>query len=149
MVMVGPRVYAQMAEDGVFPRRIALGSETPSIAIALQVVLALGAFFVGGLRDLLLYTGFLLGLSAACTVGCLFLRGAGAEGSKGASRSGSGVLVAAAIFVGATLGAAGFMLAREPWEAAAGGGTLLVGAVVYRFGRFDARSAPATVDSSR
>ena len=29
MVMAGPRVYARMAEDGLFPRRLGVAKEVP------------------------------------------------------------------------------------------------------------------------
>jgi hypothetical protein len=35
------------------------------------------------------------------------------------------------LFIGATLGSAGFMVYREPVQAAAGFGTLILGALVY------------------
>jgi len=132
MVMVGPRVYAQMAADGLFPARLVPGDEVPRGAIALQVGLALVAFFVAELRELMSYVGFLLGLSTAATVGCLFLPDpAGAD----TSRAAPGMPWIPGLFIVATLGSSIFMLLREPAQAGAGLLTLLVGVVVYRVER--------------
>ncbi len=129
MVMVGPRVYAQMASDGLFPKRLVSQGEVPRGAIALQVALALVAFFVGELRDLLLYAGFLLGLSAATTVACLFL--SSMRPGPGESKV-LGMPWIPALFIVATLGSAGFTLVRQPLQAGVGLATLAVGAGVYR-----------------
>jgi amino acid transporter len=128
MVMVGPRVYAQMAADGLFPKALAPKDGVPRGAIALQVGLALAAFFIAELRDLLLYAGFLLGISTATTVGCLFLPSMRA--SIDASRI-PGMPWIPAIFIVATIGSAGFTLIREPIQAGVSLGTLALGSLVY------------------
>jgi fructoselysine transporter len=130
MVMVGPRIYAKMADDGVLPRALRSGEETPRAAILLQVGLALIAFFLAELRELLLYVGFLLGLSAAGTVACLFVipRPPDVPGNQGQARR---VLWVPLLFVGATLGSAGFMVVSEPRQAIAGFATLAVGVAIY------------------
>jgi amino acid transporter len=128
MVMIGPRVYAQMAEDGVLPRSLAASGDAPHRAIALQVALSLVAFFMSELRELMLYVGFLLGLSAAATVACLFMNSMREEEGRS---SVPGFPWVPGLFIGATLGSAGFLVLREPVQAAAGLGTLAVGAVVY------------------
>lgn len=75
MVMIGPRVYAQMAEDGLFPRRFAFAGVAPTQAIGLQVALSLGVLFVTDLRAQLTNVGWLLGLfTALSVVGLLCLR---------------------------------------------------------------------------
>lgn len=132
MIMVGPRVYAQMAADGLLPRALAAdGEEMPRVAIGLQVGLALAAFFVAGIRELLDYVGFLLGLSAAATVACLFLPGLRAR----AAASVPGFPVVPLLFVAMTLGSSAFLVRREPLEAAIGLSTLLGGVAVYAFMR--------------
>lgn len=146
MVMVGPRVYAQMAEDGLFPHSLvaqgdAAGGEVPRGAIALQVGLALLAFFVGELRDLLLYVGFLLGLSAAATVACLFLPVPREAAEQPATRV-PGAPVVPVVFVIATLGSSWFVVVREPVQAAVGLGTLVVGVLAYGLGRRFSQAPP-------
>jgi APA family basic amino acid/polyamine antiporter len=128
MIMVGPRVYAQMADDGVLPRSLGSGVDAPHRAIAFQVGLSLIAFFMSDLRELLLYVGFLLGLSAAATVSCLFLKSMRENGARPPML---GFPWVPGLFIGATLGSAGFMVYREPVQAAAGFGTLILGALVY------------------
>ncbi len=133
MVMVGPRIYAQMAEDGLLPRALRARSPTPRVSIGLQVGLALAAFFVGELRDLLLYVGFLLGVSSSATVCCLFV-GEGESGDSAEAvpaRRAPGEPVVPLVFVAATLGSVGFMVFSEPVQALAGLATLALGAGVY------------------
>lgn len=127
MVMVGPRVYAQMANDGLLPRPLASSEAEPRGAIALQVGLALIAFFVSDLQDLLLYAGFLLSLSAAATVGCLFLPQAEDKAHPPARVA----FWYAALFILVTLASCGFMIFREPAQAASGVSTLALGLAVY------------------
>ncbi len=131
MVMVGPRVYAQMAEDGLLPAVFAGGDESPRNAIVLQVVLSVAAFFLADLRALLDYTGFLLGLSAAATVACLFLPNVRAIPGPRVW----GAPFVPLLFIGATLGSSAFMVVREPLEAAFGIGTLALGVAVYALQR--------------
>lgn len=136
MVMIGPRVYAQMAEDGVLPKSLISSGDAPHRAIALQVGLSLVAFFMSELRELMLYVGFLLGLSAAATVSCLFLRSMREENGRPPM---PGFPWVPGLFIGATLASAGFLVVREPVQAAAGFGTLAIGAALYllstRWGR--------------
>ena len=128
MVMVGPRIYAQMADDGVLPSALGSGSAPPRAAIGLQVGLALVAFFLSDLRELLLYVGFLLGLSAAGTVACLFMLDPDRDAEEGTSRLHPWLPL---VFIGATLGSAAFLVVSEPAQAFAGFGTLAIGALVY------------------
>lgn len=127
MIVAGPRVYAQMARDGVFPevfsdRRRGEGG-SPAAAIALQCGLAALVVLVSTLEDLLSYLGFTLSLSAAGTVACLFVLRA-REGS-------SGGLVAPAIYVACTICFAALAVARHPVELAAALGTMASGLVLY------------------
>ena len=77
MIVAGPRVYAQMANDGVFPK-LFKGTErggvfTPANAVWLQVGLSLVFAVYLDLLDLIKYLGFTLSVSAALTVCCLFI----------------------------------------------------------------------------
>ena len=73
MVVAGPRVYAKMAEDGVFPRLFNVNqSSVPVAAIWLQVILASVVVYFTTLKSLLDYLGFTLSVSAALTVACIF-----------------------------------------------------------------------------
>ena len=74
LVMAGPRVYARMADDGVFPGFFRFGGAgAPTAAIMAQAGLAILLIVVSDLRGLLSYLGFTLSVSAALTVASLFL----------------------------------------------------------------------------
>ena len=75
MVMAGPRVYARMADDGVFPGFFRMGREVPGRAVLLQAALAIFVVWLSGLADLLSYVGFTLGLSSAGAVAGLLVVG--------------------------------------------------------------------------
>ena len=128
MVMAGPRVYARMAEDGLFPRIFGGGRDVPGTAVALQVGLAVLVLWYSDLARLLGYIGFTLGLSAAATVAGLIairLR----EGPERVPIPGYPWIPG--LFVLVTLGTAGFMILRQPGEAVAGLLTVAVGALLY------------------
>src|SRR5690606_23209082 len=73
MIMVGPRVYAKMADDGLFPPILRFTGEVPRSAVLAQGALAAVVVWISGLRELLSYLGFTLGLSTAATVASLFV----------------------------------------------------------------------------
>jgi APA family basic amino acid/polyamine antiporter len=128
MVMAGPRVYARMAEDGLFPRFFRPGRDVPARAVALQVGLAILVLWYSDLARLLGYIGFTLGLSAAATVAGLVairLR----EGRERVPIPGYPWIPGLFVFV--TLGTAGFMILRQPREAVAGLLTVAVGGLLY------------------
>jgi amino acid transporter len=128
MVMAGPRVYARMAEDGLFPRIFAPGRGVPGRAVALQVGLAILVLWYSDLATLIGYIGFTLSLSAAATIAGLIamrLR----EGPERVPIPGYPWIPG--IFVFVTLGTAGFMIMQQPGEAATGLLTVAVGAVLY------------------
>jgi APA family basic amino acid/polyamine antiporter len=128
MVMAGPRVYARMAEDGLFPRRIGVAKEVPRAAVALQVGLAVLVAWVSGLRELLGYIGFTLGISAAATVGGLIAL----RRREGPLRVPvPGYPWVPGLFILTTLAAASFMAARQPLEAGMGLLTVALGIPAY------------------
>jgi APA family basic amino acid/polyamine antiporter len=75
MIIAGPRVYAKMADDGVFPRFFDTNRQghrgSPAMAIWLQVFLASILVYFSTLKSLLDYLGFTLSVSAALTVACI------------------------------------------------------------------------------
>ncbi len=128
MVMAGPRVYARMAEDGLFPRRLGVAGEVPRAAVALQVGLAVLVAWVSGLRELLGYIGFTLGISAVATVGGLIAL----RRREGPLRVPvPGYPWVPGLFILTTLSAAGFMAARQPLEAGMGLLTVGLGVPAY------------------
>ncbi len=130
MIMAGPRVYAKMAEDGLFPRIAGSfhGATTPRAAVAIQAGLAIIVVWVSDLAELLGYIGFTLGLCSAATVLAL-IRLRHREGPKRVPVF--GYPFTPLVYVLGTLGAAGFMAFRRPGESAAALGTVLLGVVIY------------------
>jgi APA family basic amino acid/polyamine antiporter len=128
LVMAGPRVYARMAADGVFPPFFAFTGEVPRRAIALQVALAVAVVWLSELRELIAAVGFTLGLCAAASVvGLLRLRA-----RAGAARVPiPGHPLVPAFFLATTLFAAGALVVREPRNAALGLAAVALGLVVY------------------
>lgn len=124
MIMAGPRVFARMADDGVFPAALKFRGETPAAAILVQAVLAIVLVLVSDLRSLLGYLGLTLSLSAALTVSCLFVlrrrHGAGEVPVTGS-------IGLPAIYVVATLALALLAASRQPAEWLAAGITVASG----------------------
>lgn len=128
MIMAGPRVYARMARDRVFPSFFGRQGDAPGRAVALQVVLALAVLSMTGLAELLSYIGFTLGLSAAATVlGLVALRRR--EGRLRVPVPGYPWVPL--IFVTTTLAMSSFLIALRPMEALWGALTVASGLPVY------------------
>jgi len=128
MIMAGSRVYARMAHDGFLPPRLAAKGEVPSMAVLLQIGLAIVAVWNGGLVELLGYVGFTLSLSAAATVAGL-LRLRLREGPRGVPVPGYPWVPG--VFIASTVAAAMFMALREPRVAAIGLLTVAAGLPAY------------------
>ena len=128
MVMAGPRVYAKMADDRVFPRFFAFTSEVPAAAIWFQVLLAMIVLWFTTLQQLLGYVGFTLSLSTAVAViGLIILRRK--EGPEMVPIPGYPWVPG--LFILATLTIGGLMLSTGQGEPIAGLVTILVGVGVY------------------
>lgn len=129
LVMAGPRVYAKMADDGVFPRVFRFGGEgAPTAAIMGQAALAIALILMSDLRSLLSYLGFTLSISAALSVASLFVI-ARREGRQ--SVSVWGYPFTPIFYVVVTLVLAGIAGWREPLQLLAGVVTIVSGSVVY------------------
>jgi amino acid transporter len=143
LVMAGPRVYARMADDGVFPRLFRFGGDgAPTAAIMGQAALAIAFIFISDLRGLLSYLGFTLSISAALSVASLFII-AKREGPQ--SVSVWGYPFTPAFYVVVTLVLAGIAGSREPMQFLAAAVTIVSGLVVYyAFGLQKVASAMVT-----
>ena len=91
---------------------------------------------ISSLQGLLTYLGMTLALSAAGTVGTLFLPSSkviadNSESVPEPSRVRTVLLAAALLYVISTLVIAGLAAWNKPWEGAAAIGTLFVGGVIY------------------
>ena len=73
MIMIGPRVYAAMAQDGFLPRAfIGQKDKPPTMSVLLQGGIALVLVFIQSLKQALTNVGAILVLFAALTVLGLF-----------------------------------------------------------------------------
>lgn len=130
MTMIGPRVYAKMADDGMLPRFLAFAGEVPRAAIALQAVVAIAFLWLSGLRAQLDNLGWLLALcTAAAVLGLMRLRLR--EGAEAVPVPGWPWVPA--LFVLATLGIAGTMLMERGAALLPAGLVLASGAAAYCF----------------
>lgn len=128
MTMIGPRVYARMAEDGLFPRFFRPRNGNFRHAILLQGALALGVVWSSRLSDLLGYIGFTLGLSAAATVFALMWQ----RRREGADRLQlPGYPYVPLVFLIGVLGSSGFLVWRSSTEALWGVLTVASGLPIY------------------
>jgi len=133
MVMAGPRVYAQMAADGLMPAILKFRGRVPTSAIAMQAALAIFLVWTTGLRELLSYLGFTLGLSAALTVTSLFVA---LRRSRVPPTDLPGYPWAPLVFIVSTLTFAGLAAIKNPAEMLAALITILSAVILYLlFGR--------------
>lgn len=122
MLMAAPRVYAKMADDGLFPGFLRFKNDRPGYATAAQVMLAVLIIVVADLRDLLGYLGLTLSISTACTVTCLLID------PRGRTVFRSSMTIA---FVAATLTLALVFSLSQPGQFVAAALTFAVGAGMY------------------
>ena len=132
MVMVGPRVYAKMADDGFFPPLLRFEGKTPAVAILTQGILAIVVVWIAGLQELLSYLGFTLALSAAATVASLFV---GIRRFGNHSQTLTGYPWAPALYVIFTVLFAALAATVNPWEMLAALATIASGGLLYIFVR--------------
>lgn len=135
MIMAGPRVYAKMADDGLFPEAFRFQGDVPRIAIAVQVVLAIGIVLISTLHDLLSFLSITLSLSAAATVASVFWQ------SK--EQAGRIDRLLAGVFVLSSLGFALLLAVNEPRQLLGTAVTIATGAIVYWFSRRLFRTLPS------
>ena len=147
LVMAGPRVYAKMADDGVFPRLFRFGGEgAPTAAIVLQAGLAIALILLSDLRGLLSYLGFTLSISAALSVVSLFVI-ARRDGRR--SVSVWGYPFTPLFYVFATLVLAMLAGRREPMQLLAAVITIVSGSVVYYGFGLHKNAAPPVTEARR
>ena len=124
-VMTGPRVYAQMAADGLLPSFFAVSAEAPDDvprrAIVAQTLAAMAAAAVATITTFLDTLGLTLSISAAAAVAMVFRLKSPARPLQ---------RVAAGVFVVATLGLAAVMAVSVPRRAIAAALTLAVSLAV-------------------
>lgn len=147
LVMAGPRVYARMADDGVFPSFFRFGGKgAPTAAIWGQAALAIAVIALSDLRGLLSYLGFTLSMSAALSVTSLFVI-ARREGRQAIAVW--GYPLTPIFYVLVTLVLAGIAGWREPVQLLAAIVTILSGSVVYYAFGLHKAAAPMALDAQR
>lgn len=129
MMMAGPRVYARMADDRLFPGFYA-GSHGMGRAVLLQMGVALMLVHLASIRELLGFLGVTLSLFSALAVATLWLPGRDADELALQPLSWP-TAAAAAIYVVATLVFVGLMSLHDPRHLAGTAATVLAGAVVW------------------
>lgn len=135
MVMSGPRVYAKMAADRLFPVPLPSGDKSMTAAVLLQGGLAMALVFLATLRELLDYLGFMLSVSAAGAVATLFVI-AHREGEH--FKRPYGYPFTPAFFVGATLLFGTMTALRRPGSCAtAAAATIASGCLLYAWLRWN------------
>ncbi|MDA0668058.1 MAG: amino acid permease [Planctomycetota bacterium] len=127
MMMIGPRVYARMADDGLFPAYFQARSGNFRHAIFLQTVLALCVLWWSQLANLLGYIGFTLGLSTATTVVAMLLH----RRKEVSAWEVTGYPWIPLLFVFSVLGSSTFLVLRSPTEAMWGLLTVVSGIPIY------------------
>ena len=131
MLIAGPRVYAKMADDGVFPRWFQAsqrqGFEVPVKSIWLQVVLACIIVYFSNIKDQLDYLGFTLSVSAALTVACIFWTQRESETWKDRRLA----ISIAAVYVAVTLGLAVLSVSDRPLQLWGFTATIFSGVILY------------------
>ncbi len=126
LVMTGPRVYAKMADDGLFPSWFRFEDRPPVQAIWFQAALAIVVISFATLKDLLGYLGLTLSVCSALTVSMLLvmrLRGNPIRLPL--------LGIPSLIYIVATLGLALLYGIGNPWQAAATGITIAIGFILY------------------
>jgi APA family basic amino acid/polyamine antiporter len=135
MVIVGPRVYYAMAQDGCFFRgaaRVHPRWRTPMQAILYQTVATVAMILTGTFEGLLYYIGFALILFAAmATVGLVRLRRR--PGWKRLSAVNFGYPLIPAVFIVASAWMLCYTAALRPRESLLGLLTILCGGLLYRW----------------
>lgn len=148
MMITGPRVYAKMADDGLFPHLFnsnRFGSDVvPTAAIWLQAILASTVVYFSSLKSLLDYLGFTLSVSAACTVGCVFL----IKRSDESTLHRAATCLVGAVYVIATLGLASVSALNRPEQLIGLVATVGSGLTLYFiFGRNSKNNATKSISS--
>jgi len=145
MTMAGSRVVVAMADDGILPGWLA-GARGRSRAVLVQAALAVSMVQLATIRDLLGLLGVTLSLCSALTVTTLFVRRT-ADGDEAATAHPAGaVLVAAGVYVAATVGFAVLMCLHDPWQLAGAATIVVVSAV--GFGLFRAGGNQGEIDQN-
>ncbi len=147
MVIVGPRVYYAMAQDGCFFRgaaRLHPRRHTPVLAILAQTAATAIMIVTGTFEGLIIYIGFALILFAAlAAAGMVHLRGR--PGWKRSASVSFAYPLVPAVFILASAWMLCYTAALRPKESLLGLATIGAGALVYRW-KFQTEQGPSAGD---
>lgn len=132
MLMMGPRVYRKMADDGVFPSALVPAGILFRSAIIVQGSAIVLVTLVAGLQDLLWYLSMTLSLCSAGTVGTILFCHRDQDGRLFA-KAAVGVRIATWIYFLASIVIAALSVYSNPRQAIGTVATVVTGAVVFRF----------------
>ncbi|SMP40499.1 amino acid/polyamine/organocation transporter, APC superfamily [Neorhodopirellula lusitana] len=124
-ILAGPRVYAKMAEDGVFPRWFASDVSPPTRSVIMQGIAITVVVCVSSLQPLLAYLGLTLSVCSAAAVSVLLWR------RDDVFSIGPGSLTAAWIYVIATAVIAVLAAWHRPAQTIATVATIASGLLVF------------------
>ncbi len=132
MLMAGPRILVAMAEDGLFLRALArrTAGGAPTAAVALQGVIAAAIALWVPFDRILVYVGFTLNLTAGGAVAAVFVLRRRAPDAPRPHRA-LGWPASGLLFLGLITAMTVFAIRDRPRESAAGGATILAGALAY------------------
>ncbi len=130
MVMAGPRVYASMAADRALPHQLGTFSKrgVPSRAVFVQGALAITFVLIAKIGDLIEFVSFTLAISAALTVGGLFVLRR--RGMRGAYRA-FGYPLTPILFISLSAWIAYSKIDAQPRQSAYVLAILAAGAIAY------------------
>ena len=130
MVMAGPRVYASMAADRALPAVLGRYSKrgVPSVAVAAQGVLAIVFVLAGSLQGLIEFVAFTLAVSAALTVGALFVMRA--RNVRGSYRT-FGYPLTPIVFIAMSVWIVYARVHEHPTQSGIVGALIVAGAAIY------------------
>jgi len=131
MIMTGPRVLSQMADDNVFPAMFRTGKNSISRTVLLQTGIAAGLVLVSDLRALLGYLSTTLAISSAITVMTLLLPFRKKDSHQTSRSMPLPVRVCAALYVLSTILIATLMAQNNPKDLFATAATLLLGSLLW------------------
>ncbi|MGN6546819.1 MAG: hypothetical protein ACTHK7_17315, partial [Aureliella sp.] len=128
MLLAGPRVYLQMARDGVMPRFLNTAGEVPRLAIVTQAALSIAVVWLAQLDQIIGYLGMTLSACSALTVGTIWRLAHSARTDASGSPKWYEHLSAAVYIIG-TLAMLGAVIAQgqRTGELVAVGATIVVG----------------------
>ncbi|MCC6510383.1 MAG: APC family permease [Pirellulaceae bacterium] len=132
MLLAGPRVYVQMASDGVMPQFLNANARVPRVAVFMQGLLSISVVWAASLEKLIGYLGMTLAACSALAVSALWCLNRSASTTRYAPVAWWEHLAATSYVVG-TLGMLAAVVAEgqrrsELWAV---GGTFALGLLIY------------------